>query len=108
MLKVIKGRRLAIAAIVLVVGFAASPSFMLRAAQGSSNVKKAQQELQSKGYYHGQIDGMMGPETRSAIRRYQKAEHLRVTGTLDSQTASKLGVEPMKMNRAMHMGHGKS
>jgi peptidoglycan hydrolase-like protein with peptidoglycan-binding domain len=102
MFKSLKFGPLATVAMVLAVAWVASPSVMLKAAQGSANVKKAQQSLQSKGYYKGQIDGLMGPATRSAIRQYQKAEHLHVTGTLDNQTASKLGVQPM----TMHMHHG--
>ncbi|MGH9327037.1 MAG: peptidoglycan-binding domain-containing protein [Terriglobia bacterium] len=61
-------------------------------ASGSSAVRKAQQELQSDGYYQGNIDGEMGPKTRAAIRQYQKAQHLPVTGRLSGQTATKLGV----------------
>ena len=36
----------------------------------------------------------MGPQTRDGIRKYQKAENLRVTGHLDTETSGKLGVGP--------------
>jgi hypothetical protein len=72
-----------------------SAPLALQAAQGSSNVKKAQQELKDKGYYQGPIDGLIGPESLSAIRKYQRAEHLPVTGRLDSKTATGLGVSPI-------------
>ena len=59
-----------------------------------NNVKEMQQTLQDEGHYRGKIDGMFGLRTRASIRGFQKAEHLPVTGQLDVQTASKLGVRP--------------
>jgi peptidoglycan hydrolase-like protein with peptidoglycan-binding domain len=53
-----------------------------------------QQTLQDRGQYHGKIDGLPGLRTRASIRGFQKAERLPVTGELDVQTASKLGVSP--------------
>jgi peptidoglycan hydrolase-like protein with peptidoglycan-binding domain len=34
----------------------------------------------------------MGPRTSAALREFQQAEGLRVTGRLDSDTRSKLGI----------------
>lgn len=62
------------------------------AASGNANVKKAQEVLRSKGFYSGKTDGLEGPQTHAAIRKYQKAEGLPVTGRLDAKTAGKLGV----------------
>lgn len=59
---------------------------------GSQNVKQAQETLSGKGFYKGKIDGIMGPKTRAAIREYQRAEKLPVTGRLDAKTESKMGV----------------
>lgn len=56
------------------------------------NIKIVQESLHAKGYYTGHIDGLMGPQTRTAIRQYQKSENLAVTGRLDAQTAGKLGM----------------
>jgi len=58
------------------------------------DVKKLQETLRDKGYYSGQVDGRMGPQTREGIRKYQKAENLKVTGQVDTETAGKLGVGP--------------
>ena len=63
-------------------------------ASGDNNVKKAQESLHNKGYYSGNVDGIMGPQTRAALREYQKVEKLEVTGRLDTKTAGKLGVGP--------------
>ena len=59
---------------------------------GTNDVKKAQESLRDKGYYSGQIDGVIGSQTRAGIRQYQKSEHLSVTGKLDKETAGKLGI----------------
>jgi peptidoglycan hydrolase-like protein with peptidoglycan-binding domain len=56
------------------------------------NLKKVQATLRDKGYDPGPIDGVMGPQTRKALRQYQKSENLPVTGHLDTQTAGRLGV----------------
>ena len=58
------------------------------------DVKNVQQSLSDKGYYHGSVDGKIGPQTRAGIREYQKSESLPVTGRLDAATAGKLGVAP--------------
>jgi N-acetylmuramoyl-L-alanine amidase len=57
------------------------------------NVGEMQQTLQDGGHYSGKIDGVFGLRTRASIRGFQKAENLPVTGRLDVQTASKLGVK---------------
>jgi hypothetical protein len=61
---------------------------------GSANVPAlVQQSLARRGYYAGGVDGVIGPETRSAIREFQRDNGLPVTGRIDSQLmqALKLG-----------------
>jgi len=36
--------------------------------------------------YHGNIDGVLGPETKQALRQYQQQNGLSVTANLDRQT----------------------
>jgi hypothetical protein len=55
-------------------------------------VKSVQEALKDKGYDPGMIDGAMGPKTSAALREFQQAEGLRVTGRLDAETRSKLGI----------------
>lgn len=55
-------------------------------------VKEAQQALQEKGHNPGPIDGLMGPNTRQAIRAFQKEQNIKATGNLDQETAQRLGV----------------
>ncbi len=66
----------------------------LASAGDRGDVKKVQETLRDKGYYTGPVDGIMGDQTRAAIRQYQQSENLPVTGHLDSGTAGKLGVGP--------------
>jgi len=45
--------------------------------------REVQQSLAQAGYYRGEVDGQIGPMTRSAIGRYQSAHHLPVTDRID-------------------------
>ncbi len=61
--------------------------------QNSDEVKKIQEALKSKGDDPGAIDGRMGRKTHAALRAFQKSNGLKVTGSLDKETADKLGVQ---------------
>ena len=74
--------------------FAVNPSEEKSAGLHHQDIKKVQETLRDKGYYAGEIDGRMGPQTREGIRQYQKSENLPVTGHLDAETSGKLGVGP--------------
>jgi peptidoglycan hydrolase-like protein with peptidoglycan-binding domain len=54
--------------------------------------KAVQQHLKDRGFYYGPVDGHGSDETSAAIRRYQIRNGLRVTGQLDDETFSSLGV----------------
>lgn len=60
------------------------------AARSSDEIRQAQQALKDKGHNPGPIDGVQGPRTTAALREYQKAENIKVTGRLDSETKSHL------------------
>lgn len=64
------------------------------APQPSPEIRDAQQRLQSLGLYQGPVDGMWGPETQSAVVRFQRNENLSQTAALDSQTAAALRSAP--------------
>ena len=55
-----------------------------------ATVRQAQRRLQAWGLYHGRLDGIMGPRTREALRRYQRDNGLRDTARLDRQTLDSL------------------
>jgi hypothetical protein len=44
-----------------------------------SSVAQIQLRLARAGYYHGRIDGVMGPRTRYAIRAYERSHNSSVT-----------------------------
>lgn len=55
-------------------------------------VRQVQQRLKSRGFDAGPADGRMGPSTRAALREFQRAEDLPVTGRPDRETLSALGI----------------
>jgi hypothetical protein len=71
---------------------AAAPAVVLpEEAQMTQNDRmQVQTALQGFGYYAGQSDGIFGPETRAAIRRYQHEIGVEMTGRLTSQQATRL------------------
>jgi hypothetical protein len=59
----------------------------------NSPVADAQDRLAKAGYYHGQIDGVLGPETRHALVRYQSDKGLEPSGNLAPDTLRSLGMQ---------------
>ena len=53
-------------------------------------IRRAQKKLKDQGFYSGIEDGILHPETRAAIRRYQLDKGLRIDGRLNDQTAESL------------------
>ena len=72
----------------------AAPSTGHAQRASQATLESAQQELQQQGYYskNAKVDGKWGPRTRHAVRNYQQAKGLPVTGKLDQPTLSALGV----------------
>ena len=52
--------------------------------------KQIQIALQKSGFYKGKIDGKIGPQTRQAIREFQKAKGLKVDGVVGQKTWNEL------------------
>ncbi|HMG55693.1 MAG TPA: peptidoglycan-binding domain-containing protein [Kofleriaceae bacterium] len=52
------------------------------------SIKNAQAAFKQLGYDPGPIDNVYGRATRNAVMRFQRAQHLPVTGILDEQTWS--------------------
>jgi hypothetical protein len=55
-------------------------------------VADVQASLQEQGYYHGDVDGLMGPLTRQALADFQRDHGLITTAALDQPTLSSLGL----------------
>jgi peptidoglycan hydrolase-like protein with peptidoglycan-binding domain len=58
----------------------------------ANEIKQAKEALKAKGLNPGPIDGTLDSKTQQALRDFQKANKLPVTGVLDPKTAEKLGV----------------
>lgn len=56
------------------------------AAHGDWQIGQAQEWLKAAGFDPGFIDGVLGPQTKEAIRRYQASQGLPATGALDATT----------------------
>lgn len=57
-----------------------------------SVVITVQSRLARAGYYHGIIDGVMGPETSFAISAYERNHGLRVDGTISRPLLRNMGL----------------
>lgn len=60
---------------------------------GRQDVQQAQEALKNQGYDPGPIDGIMGSQTRQAVRDFQSKNGLRQTGMLNAETKRKLNIE---------------
>jgi hypothetical protein len=59
---------------------------------GYSVATDVQAALARRGFYPGDIDGIIGPVSREAIRRYQASRGMRVTGVIDQALIDSLGL----------------
>ena len=73
-------------AIMFLVGFASDAKLMTY----SENIYQVQQKLQALGYDPGPIDGTWGAKTARALRSFQQAHGLPMTGAIDEKTKAKL------------------
>jgi hypothetical protein len=55
-------------------------------------VANVQSALQDQGYYKGEVDGILGPQTRAALAEYQQANGLEPTAAVDEPTLDSLGM----------------
>ena len=58
----------------------------------TSMAARVQRQLAIQGYYHGDIDGVVGTGTRNAIRRYQRANGLAVDGEIGGELLQSMGL----------------
>ncbi len=55
-------------------------------------IANVQASLQQQGYYQGEVDGLLGAQTRGALADYQRANGLYMTSTIDRPTLASLGM----------------
>jgi peptidoglycan hydrolase-like protein with peptidoglycan-binding domain len=64
-------------------------------------IKQAQKILKDRGFYAGEQTGKLDADTRAGLKKYQAAEQLKVTGTLNKVTLVKMGIELTDKQKAM-------
>ena len=60
--------------------------------QANETVRRAQDKLRELGYFSGDSHGYLGPAEKTAIWNFQKAQGLRLSGSLDPATVQALGL----------------
>jgi peptidoglycan hydrolase-like protein with peptidoglycan-binding domain len=64
-------------------------------------VKQAQKILRDRGFYAGEETGKLDDDTRAGLKKYQTAETLKVTGTLNKVTLEKMSITLTDKQRTM-------
>ena len=64
-------------------------------------IKQAQTILKTRGFYQGEATAKLDDATREGLRGFQKAEGLKVTGTMNKLTLEKLGIELTDKQKSM-------
>jgi peptidoglycan hydrolase-like protein with peptidoglycan-binding domain len=68
-----------------------------------ADVIEIQQALNERGFYQGRADGVWGPNTATALQRFQQQNQLDAQGNIDSTTLNELGVT-LSMNQQTSAG----
>src|SRR5262245_10914189 len=58
----------------------------------SADTMELQQALNNQGFFNGRVDGIWGPSTSNALRRFQKENNLSGNGKINDETLNQLGV----------------
>lgn len=61
-------------------------------------VKQIQEKLKRWGYYNGNIDGIYGSKTVSAVKAFQKKNNLKVDGIAGNETLKAIGITSSNNN----------
>jgi len=64
-------------------------------------INQAQAILKERGFYAGEQLGKLDDATRDGLRKYQQAEGLKVTGTLNKITLEKMNIALTDKQKAM-------
>ena len=64
-------------------------------------INQAQVILKERGFYAGEQVGKLDDATREGLRKYQQAEGLKVTGTLNKVTLEKMNITLTEKQKAM-------
>lgn len=62
-------------------------------------IKKVQRKLKRRGYLRGKVDGVWGQDSVAALKKYQQEKDIQASGTMDKQTADKLGLSQSEFSK---------
>jgi len=79
---------------------------ILRSGSRGEAVEELQKKLAGKGINPGPVDGIFGPKTEEALKRFQEREGLDVDGIAGSNTFTALGM--MEAEEEAEGGAGRS
>ena len=64
-------------------------------------IKQAQAILKQRNFYAGEQTGKLDDDTRAGLKKYQAAEGIKVTGTLNKVTLEKMSITLTDKQKAM-------
>lgn len=64
-------------------------------------IKQAQTMLKERTLYSGEVTGKLSADTRAGLKKFQEAEGIKVTGTLNRETLEKMNITLTEKQRAM-------
>ncbi len=67
----------------------------------ADQIKQAQAILKQRNFYSGEQTGKLDDATRAGLKKYQEAEGLKVTGTLNKVTLEKMAIVLTDKQKAM-------
>jgi peptidoglycan hydrolase-like protein with peptidoglycan-binding domain len=67
----------------------------------ADQIKEAQAILKQRSFYNGEQTGKLDTGTRGSLKKYQQAEGLKVTGTLNKSTLVKMGIALTEKQKTM-------
>ncbi|PHR60223.1 MAG: His-Xaa-Ser repeat protein HxsA [Robiginitomaculum sp.] len=69
-----------------------SKSYLTPTEQFTLKVKRVQAGLTAYGYYNGKADGIVGPDTKAALSKFQKDYGYKITGTITPEVLSAFSI----------------
>ena len=67
-------------------------------------IKQAQTLLKQRGHFAGEVTGKLDDDTRAGLRKFQEAEGMKVTGTLNAVTLDKMNITLTDRQREIMKG----